>query len=124
MIREGKVLLLRESQDTEFELPGGGIEDGELAADTVERELHEETELVTIKADYLFEYCEFWAPDSEDYWGRVHTVFGVKAAGDVVLGDEHCEFLWWDSTVKLPLFNHVEPILEMLQGASNWRRQE
>ena len=124
MIREGNVLLLREPQDTEFELPGGGIEDGELPADAVDRELHEETELVTIKADYLFEYCEFWAHDSEDYWGRVHTVFGVKAAGDVVLGDEHCEFAWWDGTVKLPMFDYVEPMLEMLQGASDWRTQE
>ena len=124
MIREGKVLLLREPQDTEFELPGGGIEDGELPTDAAERELYEETGLTTVKADYLFEYCEFRAADNEYYWGRVHSVFGVKAAGEVVLGNEHCEFAWWDGKVKLPLFDYVEPVLNMLQGVNEWRNQE
>ena len=124
VIRDGKVLLLREPQESEFELPGGGVEDGELPADSVERELREETGLTTVKADYLFEYCDFRAAEGGDYWGRVHTVFGVKAAGDVVLGDEHCEYAWWDGTVKLPLFDYVEPMLEMLQGANEWSTQE
>lgn len=124
VIRNGKILLLREPQDAEFELPGGGVEDDELPTDAVERELHEETGLTTVKADYLFDYCDFRAAEGGDYWGRVHTVFGVDATGDVVLGDEHCEFAWWDGTVKLPLFDYVEPMLEMLQGASEWRTQE
>ena len=124
VVRNGKILLVREPQDAEFELPGGGIEDGELPADAVERELREETGLTIVKADYLFDYCEYWAADGEDYWGRVHTVFGVKAAGDVVLGDEHCEFVWWDGAEKLPVFDYVEPMMEMLQGASEWRNLE
>ena len=124
VIRNGKVLLVREPQEAEFELPGGGVEDGELPADAVERELREETGLELVEADYLFEYCDFRAAEGGEYWGRVHTVFGVKAGGDVVLGKEHCEFAWWDGTVKLPLFDYVEPMLEMLQGASEWRTQE
>ena len=124
MIRNGNVLLLREPQDAEFHLPGGGVEDGEPFSIAVERELCEETGLATAKADYLFEYCEFWATDGDDYWGQVHRVFSVKADGDVALSDEHCEFTWWNGESNVQLMDYVEPMLNILQGASNWRSQE
>ena len=124
VIRSGKVLLLREPQDTDFQFPGGGVEYGELSADAVERELREETGLTTVKADYLFDFCDYRAADGEDYWGQVHAVFSVRARGDVVLSDEHCEFVWWNGAEKMPLWDYVKPMLDMLQGASKWRSQE
>ena len=45
LIRNDRVLLLREPQDTAFHLPGGGVEQGELPISGVVRELHEETGL-------------------------------------------------------------------------------
>jgi len=116
VIREGEILLLREPQDVEFRLPGGGIHEGELPFDAVERELREETGMALISAAYLFDYCDFWAADSADYWGQVHSVFSVKAAGDVALSDEHCEFVWWSDAANLPLLDYVKPMLGMMKG--------
>lgn len=114
MMRNERLLLLREPADTEFSLPGGGVEDEEPPSLAVARELHEETGLTPSKIDYLFDYCDFWGVGGADYWGQVHNVFRVDASGEVVLSAEHYEFTWWDRTAELPLWAYVRPILSML----------
>lgn len=111
--RNGKVLLLREPQDTEFHLPGGGIEQGELAVSAAARELREETGLVASELEYLFDYCELWGIDSR-YDGQVHHVFRADGDGEVVLSEEHSEFTWWDGDENLPVLDYVRPMLCML----------
>ena len=111
--RNGKVLLLREPQDTEFHLPGGGIERGELPISAAARELREETGLVASRLEYLFDYCELWGIDSR-YDGQVHHVYGADADGEVVLSAEHTEFAWWDGDADLPVLDYVRPMLCML----------
>ncbi len=120
VIRGSAVLLLREPGDVEFHLPGGGIYETEPASNAVTRELDEETGLMTVKANYLFDYCDFWGGDGGEYWGQVHNVFGVETSGDVALSEEHCEFIWWDGKSTLPLLEYVKPVLEMLEGVKKW----
>ncbi len=115
VMRDGKLLLLREPVDVEFSLPGGGIEDGEPSLIALRRELHEETGLVASRVDYLFEYCEFFGCQSTgDSWGQVHSVFLVEAGGEVSLSYEHVELEWWDCESDLPMWDYVQPILSML----------
>lgn len=111
--RDGKVLLLREPQDTEFHLPGGGIERGESPMSAAARELREETGLAASMLEYLFDYCDFWGGEIE-YWGQVHHVFRADADGEVELSEEHAEFAWWDEATDLPVLDYVKPMLCML----------
>ena len=115
VMRDGKLLLLREPVDVEFSLPGGGIEDGEPSLVALHRELHEETGLVAARVDYLFEYCEFFGcRSSNEWWGQTHEVFLVEASGEVLLSYEHVEFEWWDGKSDLPMWDYIRSMLSML----------
>ena len=114
VMRNERLLLLREPADTEFSLPGGGVEDGEALSFAAARELREETGLTPSSIAYLFDHCEFFGCESDEYWGQVHKVFRVEAGGEVALSAEHCEFTWWDGTTDLPIWSYVRPILAML----------
>ena len=114
VMRDGKVLLVRDPDGSTYAFPGGGVEHGESPASAVARELHEETGLIASRVEYLFDYCEFWGGDGIDYWGQVQSVFRVAASGEVTPADDVCEFKWWDSRSNLPLRDCVEPMQCML----------
>lgn len=104
VIRDGKVLLVHGRNPT-FAMPGGGIEPGESADCAAVRELFEETELKALQTKYLFVL--------ETAIHR-HHVFLIEAEGEVKMGPEISEFRWWDRTENLPIYSHVESILERL----------
>ncbi len=114
MVRDGDFLLLREPRDTGFHLPGGGVHEGELPISAVARELHEETGLTSIGVQYLFDYYEHWGEESVHYEGQLHSVFSVETEGEIDLGPEIQEYVWWNRTSDLPLVDFVEPILGKL----------
>ena len=107
MIREGKVLLVRQTGERDFGMPGGGVERGELPSNAVARELHEETGLRATKIEYLFNYAT--ATNN-------HTVFRTETEGDVAIGHEIDAFNWWDRNETLPLFPHVRGILSKMEN--------
>ena len=115
--RDGRLLLLREPDDDLFDLPGGGVQDGEPPSAAAARELREETGLAARRMDYLFDYCEFFGEQGIDHWGQVHSVFRVDATGEVTLSDEHCELAWWDGATATPLHTYVWPILSLAEGS-------
>ena len=113
VVRNGKVLLLREPGDALFQLPGGGVETGELPISAAARELYEESGLVASYLEYIGEYCDFWGGAIE-YWGQVQHIFRVVAEGEIALSNEHREFTWWDGSDDLPIYEYVRPIMRML----------
>lgn len=68
---EGRVMLCREVGDKGWELPGGGIEFGENAAETLTREVNEECGFVVMSVEKQSSFS--WSikrqtDDGEDYW--------------------------------------------------------
>jgi len=118
LIRNDRVLLLREPQDTEFHLPGGGVEQGELPISGVARELHEETGLSASKIEYLFNYYEDWGEDGIHFSDQDRSVFRIEADGEIRLSPEIQEYIWWDRATDLRLFKWVKPMLSRYDGLS------
>ena len=84
VIRDGKVLLVRGSsgRSSEYMMPGGGIDDGELPIAAAARELWEETGLRATGIDYLLTY---------ETAIHKHVVFRVEAEGEVEPGPERAK---------------------------------
>ena len=128
MMREGRLLLVREPGDAEFYLPGGGVERGELPICAAARELHEETGMTAHSIRHLFDHCDFWGgqlsdfwKSSGEYWGQTQSVFGVEAQGQVRLSAEHAEYRWWDGAADIRLPDDIAPLLRMIGG--DWQAQ-
>ena len=105
LIRDGKALLARDAGQVHFNMPGGGIEDGESPEKAAVRELREETGMTATNTEWLF----VW-----DSTAARHHVFRVEAEGEPIKGGEVDELLWWDGTGALATAPHVKVILERL----------
>ena len=103
VIRDDKVLLVRDRGQQLFSLPGGGIERGERSINAATRELFEETSLRTLKIERLFDH------ESEH---TSHRVFLVEAEGNATVGKELSAIMWWDRKSEVPRFRHVDDILQ------------
>ncbi len=123
VMREGRLLLMREPGDAEFYLPGGGVEHGELPICAAARELLEETGMTALSIRRLFDHCDFWGgqlsdfwKSSSEYWGQAQSVFGVEARGSVRLSAEHAEHMWWDGAADIRLPDEIAPLLRQIGG--------
>lgn len=117
---QGKFLLVaRGSGETNFAdlwaFPGGKVEIGETAIDTIRREVLEETGL-SLTDDICF-------LDSYSFKQTMGLAFLVRATHDTVsLGDSLEGYAWVGSTDDMQayrcipgIYNHLERALEMLQ---------
>ena len=105
VIRDGKVLLVRDRGRHRFSLPGGGIKGNEPAISAAGRELFEELGLTPVKVTRL-PHCDFKGSASH------HKVCLIEARGEPRLrGYELDKFIWWDMTASVPVFAHVRVIL-------------
>lgn len=111
VLRDEKILLVRDRNKPSFALPGGGIENGELAISAIVRELQEETTLVASSISYLFQHGGKY---------NNHHVFKIHADGEVnVDGDLTVEeFFWWDRTNDISIYPHVVEILDQFGEAT------
>lgn len=96
ILRNKKILMVRRAKDDflggYFELPGGGVDEGETIEKAAFREVKEETGLTPVKVLAIFEGFDY----STDKKPRVRQVnFLVEAEpGDVVLSAEHDDYTW------------------------------
>jgi 8-oxo-dGTP pyrophosphatase MutT (NUDIX family) len=105
VVRDCRVLLVREAGVPYFSLPGGGIHKAESAAVAAAREIWEELGLVAVEVERVGE-C--------DHAGSLndHQVCLVQTDGNPVLrGHELEAFYWWDMKESIPLHPHVKAIL-------------
>lgn len=114
LVRDEKVLLVRDRNRPSFALPGGGIEADELPISAVARELFEETALVPSAITYLFQHS------GKHNNHHVFRIFLKNAQGEVnVRSDANVEeFFWWDRVQTMSVYPHVVEILDRSEGAS------
>ena len=106
VVKDGRALVVRQS-DPKFMMPGGGVEPGESPREAAVRELWEETGLEAANVEPLF----VW----ESAIFR-HHVFRIETEGEVRIGHEISEFGWWDAKCDLPVYGHVEVVMERLRS--------
>ena len=103
VIREGKVLLVRDKGRRRLSLPGGAIPATKSGLDAMKRHLLRETGLKVRNADLMFTH--------ESRVNR-HHVFRIDAVGKVRLpSGDVAEYAWWDGNVETPVRNSVREIL-------------
>ena len=108
VIKNGKVLLVRDKGKQKFSLPGGGIHKDEPTLSAAIRELYEETGLRATKAIRLRD-CDYKGSKNE------HRVCLIEANGEVRLKHEIDKFVWWDMKQTLPVYPHVRYILSKVK---------
>ncbi len=96
IVKDGKILLVRRSVDDFlggfYELPGGGVVDGETIEEAAMREVKEETGLVPSKVITTFKGFDY-RTDKKPHVRQINLLIEVKP-GKVKLSDEHDDFLW------------------------------
>ncbi len=107
LMRDSRVLLVRDRGRLTYALPGGGIEDGELPIAAAVRELYEETGLEADAIRRLFVF--------EGKYNN-HYLYEVEANGEVAIRGEVDGFTWWDMEDDTPVYPHVRGILDRLRG--------
>jgi len=109
VIRNGRVLLVRDRGRHHFSLPGGAIKKGEPTVSAAARELYEELGLHAVKATRL-RHCDFKGTVS------IHKVCLIEASGESHLrGHELDKFIWWDMKEPIPVYAHVKNILRKIK---------
>ena len=120
IIRQGgKYLLIRRAANSSFDpclwdLPGGKLDYGEELAETLMREVKEETSL-TIKVENPFDTWHFF---KDEVFVTGITFLCEYVNGNVVLSHEHSDFAWIepDEYSRYPLSTSLEPQLSSYKG--------
>ena len=112
VVRDGRILVVRDKFRPAFMLPGGGIDEGESPEVAVARELKEETTLKATAVQYLF---------THDGKYNHHHVFRLEAVGDVDISHDPLvvEFAWWNGGPDVPVHPHVNAILDRMEGIND-----
>ncbi len=105
VIRDDRVLLVRDRKKTKYSLPGGKANKNEPTIAAAIRELYEECRMTTVSALRIPE-C--------DYQGSInqHEVSLLSMTDDVVLNKKELdEYIWWDMKIDIPRYPHVDAIV-------------
>lgn len=96
VVKDGQILLVRRSIDDflggYYELPGGGVDNGETIEQAAMREVKEETGLVPSKVITTFKGFDY-TTDNKPHVRQVNLMIEAEP-GAVKLSAEHDDFLW------------------------------
>jgi len=105
ILKNGKILLVRDKGKQRYSLPGGGINKNEPSVSATAREVFEELGLHVTMVKRLHN-CDFKGSLSE------HKVCMVQTYGNPRLrGHELDKYVWWDMHENIPVYEHVTYIL-------------
>lgn len=109
VLKDNKVLLVRDKGKHRYSLPGGGIERNETTITAATRELNEELHLAVhsitrrrdadFKGSFSFHKVCLASIDNKPY----------------LTGNELDRFIWWDMKTEIPRYEHVSYILHKLK---------
>jgi 8-oxo-dGTP pyrophosphatase MutT (NUDIX family) len=106
VIRDNKVLLVRDKGHKEFSLPGGGIRHDEPTVSAVAREIKEELGLTASSVKRIH---------ALDFTGSLsrHKVCLVEATGEPHIREELDKYIWCDinQPFSVPVYGHVLKIV-------------
>ncbi len=95
---DDKILLLKRPNDGRWDLPGGGVDEGENLADALIREVREETNLEIDNATPVYTFLRAVSGKSEKLIQFSLSYLKTKATAlDVILSDEHEDYAFFDS---------------------------
>jgi 8-oxo-dGTP pyrophosphatase MutT (NUDIX family) len=105
IIKDGKVLLVRDKGKRDYSMPGGGFKPKETTLQAGIREVFEELKLNTTSAERL-RYCDFEGQRAN------HKVCLLKVEGTPRVDSKELEgYIWWDMNEDIPIQGHVKKIL-------------
>ncbi len=99
IVRDNKILMVRRAghdfMSGNFELPGGGVDEGETITEGAIREVKEETGLTVSKVLGTFNGFDY-STDRKPHVRQINFIVEVDP-GEIVLDpDEHDDFTWVD----------------------------
>lgn len=116
VVREGRVLLIRNKGRRRYSLPGGAIEEGESGGDALDRHLNEQAGLKVRGSYLLFNYKSR---------ANRHRVFRVQAEGRVRTRSKLLDaYVWWDGKFDFPVRDSAREIILRARVLSGWRVHE
>jgi len=96
IIKDGKILLCRRKEADYFFFPGGHIDFGEKAEETLKREMQEEIGMDISKLEFIGTNENYFAQNG-DVHHEFNLVFsGEIPAGEVVAKEDYLTFEWKD----------------------------
>ncbi len=107
IIKDGRVLLVRDKNKKQFSLPGGGFKHGETTIEAGAREIREELGLVAQTVERL-RHCDC---EGRETYHKVCQAALNESFQPRIRDGELAEFTWWDMRSRIPVFDHVEAIL-------------
>lgn len=110
----GTLLVLKRKADDSFpgmyEIPGGGVEEGETLYETVHREAKEETGLIVTD---IRGYCGMFDYDEKGRTRQFNFLVTVQDTHTIIL-TEHEDFLWIDTVKDLRCTPEMKQVIETI----------
>ncbi|MBI9103850.1 MAG: NUDIX domain-containing protein [Spirochaetales bacterium] len=117
IVKDGKFLIVKRNppEANIWELPGGHLEYGETAEETIIREMNEETGL-NVTPIKLMDTWDSYLPPNRQITGIIYRC--ITDIYEVHLSDEHCDFRWVEH--ESDDFNLIHPAFKDKMMKWDW----